>query len=688
MNLAQPLRRLFTRVEGLHFHEPPEPKILTAWIFEIPWLPHKKAIDAMRKNVTFIELPIFAGVVPLASGYMEACCLKDPQLATSFSFEKLSLAVDTPYDQILMSLENRHSGVYAFSCYVWNSKLVRRLVSALVVSRPEAHFMLGGPQVMHQGVRYLSSQYENILVCNGEGERTFANFLRALSSPERDFGAVRNLSFYRNGELITTEPEPRISDLSELPSPFLDGLFEKNKYSWMLIETNRGCPFKCNYCYWGAATGAHVYKHNEERLRREIEWISQSKCWYLFIADANWGMLKRDVDLSRFIVECQKRYGSPISVYFCGSKNTPERVAEIARIFHDAGLISTQSVALQTMNPETLIRVNRDNIKTSAYTQIQQSLNQQEIASFVEMIWPLPGETLLSFQDGLANLCEIGADSFVVYPLLLMNNVDLTKKQQEYRLVTVPDASPSSEAEMVIGTAEVNADDYREGVHYIYAVLSLYVLRGLWHLGRYLNSSKSLGYRDLFRAFVEFAKKQSDDPWTFFCQDSIRRFEHVTFSNTGSLVHLILHSNREAFDDLLQRFVATQKFWADPLARFLFEVDLIHRPYVYRNTPILFKRYRFTQLQILGVFPKGYLVEIPSHYVKHMSENLKLGYTNRIAKRFEVVHKRSQLPFVPAKSMHEHFMYCQDMTQRMTAFLPLWREVAAASVASSAVMSQ
>jgi hypothetical protein len=588
-----------------------------------------------KKRVVFLELPVFSGVVPLASGYMEAYCRHDPDLARAFTFEKISTVVTTPYRDTLSTLYEKHASVYAFSCYVWNSKLVSRLLAALVAAEPDATFILGGPQVMHQGLRYLSPQHENVYICNGEGEITFAAFLREWLSPDRDFSRVRNLSFYRSGTLITTEPEPRISDLSQIPSPFLEGVFEVNTYSWMLLETNRGCPFKCNYCYWGAATGARLYKYGEERLRQELEWISQSKCWYLFIADANWGILKRDVDLSRYIVDCQKRYGSPMSVYFCGAKNSPDRVAEITGIFHDAGIISTQSVALQTMSTDALVRVNRDNIKTAAYGQIQRSLNDLGIASFVEMIWPLPGETLASFQDGMAELCRMGADSFVIYPLLLMNNVDLATKRAEYGLVTVPDPDPNSEAEIVTETAQVTLHDYREGLRFAYAVLSLYAFRGLWWLGRYLDANKILSYRELFARFVQFCKERPDDPWTMFCEKSIRHFGHTTFSNTGALVHLILHSNREAFDALLGRFVESQPFWGDPLAELYFEMDLIHRPFVYRNSAISPKRHPFARLQVLSVLPNGYLIEVPSESAPYLREQLRLPDAGRPANRFE-----------------------------------------------------
>ncbi|MBI1873312.1 MAG: hypothetical protein HYS05_05390 [Acidobacteria bacterium] len=404
-----------------------------------------------------------------------------------------------------------------------------------------------------------------------------------------------------------------------------------------------------------------------------MTWISQSGCWYLFIADANWGMLKRDVDLSRYIVECRQRSGALLSVYFCGSKNTPDRVAEISRIIHEVGMVSCQSVALQTMNPETLRRVNRDNIKTAAYTQIQQTLNDQGIASFVELIWPLPGETLASFQEGVAALCRIGADCFLVYPLLLINNVELNDKRQEYGLVTVQDPDPNSEAEIVVQTTEVDASAYQEGCRYTYAATGLYTMRGLRCLARYLDDCRRVSFAELFRAFVDFWQRTPGHPWTVFCETSIQSLENVTFSNTGALLHLALHAERDAFDELLEDFVSEQAFWGAPRARFLFELDLINRPYIYRNTPITAKRHRFNHLRVADVLPDGYLVEVPPSFLCQVVKYLPLPNAETSATRFTVNHRRSTLPFMPRKSLQEHYMYCQDMSQRMRDLVPVWR---------------
>src|SRR5207244_4054582 len=105
-------------------------------------------------------------------------------------------------------------------------------------------------------------------------------------------------------------------------------------------------------------------------------------------------------------------------------------------------------------------------------------------------------------------------------------------------------------------------------------VTSLYTLRGLWCLGRYLSTQGILSYAELFRAFVAFFKKMPEHPYTRFCEESIKAIDFSKFDNVGTVLHKNLHAERESFDDLLARFAASQDFWADPAARFFFEVDL------------------------------------------------------------------------------------------------------------------
>lgn len=347
----------------------------------------------MTQSVTFVEINIFEKMLPLVSGYLQAYACADPELDKTYRFNRYTTTTQRPLVQLVKDLAAHDSDIYAFSCYLWNMGIIKSLVAALLEAKPEAHLVLGGPQVMLHARDYLHPAHERLILCNGEGERTFANVLRELDCARPDFSRVKGLSFYRDGALVTTEPEPRIESLGEIPSPFLNGVFDGD-YRMAVMETNRGCPFRCNFCYWGAATNDRVYKFDEVRIREELTWLSRHGVPLLYLADANWGMLRRDVALAEHIAECKKERGVPFYVYFAAAKNSPARVAEIAAVFSEAGMLNTQPISMQSLDETSLDRVDRTNIKLSAYESLQADLNDKGISSYIELIWPLPGETL------------------------------------------------------------------------------------------------------------------------------------------------------------------------------------------------------------------------------------------------------------------------------------------------------
>ena len=79
---------------------------------------------------------------------------------------------------------------------------------------------------------------------------------------------------------------------------------------WLILwETNRGCPFKCTFCDWGSATASKVNKFDLERLKLEIDWFSKNKIEFIFCCDANFGILKRDIEIAEYVAIKKKRTG-------------------------------------------------------------------------------------------------------------------------------------------------------------------------------------------------------------------------------------------------------------------------------------------------------------------------------------------------------------------------------------------
>src|SRR6185503_10105650 len=100
-------------------------------------------------------------------------------------------------------------------------------------------------------------------------------------------------------------PRPRLRDLAQIASPFLDGTFDalyathRDRFGAAVLETNRGCPFACTFCDWGQATQSRVHELPFDRVAAELDWVARSGLGYLYIVDANFGIRPRDIEIIR-----------------------------------------------------------------------------------------------------------------------------------------------------------------------------------------------------------------------------------------------------------------------------------------------------------------------------------------------------------------------------------------------------
>ena len=52
------------------------------------------------KKVTFVELPVFERMMPLASGYLQAYATKDPFVRREYEFQQYTAVVKTPRQKL------------------------------------------------------------------------------------------------------------------------------------------------------------------------------------------------------------------------------------------------------------------------------------------------------------------------------------------------------------------------------------------------------------------------------------------------------------------------------------------------------------------------------------------------------------------------------------------------------------
>lgn len=626
------------------------------------------------KAVTFLEFTAFDQIVPLASAYLQSYASADPEIAENFSFYIRDVPVPSAdVDALIIELERSDADVFAISCYLWNMGIVKSLLSRLTAKRPDAHIILGGPQVMNHAEKYVPDRNPNVVVCNGEGERTFLAYLRQILTGQPDFAAVPGISFWRDDELVTTERPERIRDLMEVPSPYLSGLFKPGKYSFAVLETNRGCPYNCSFCFWGAATNAKVNRFETQRVLDDITWLSENGFTTIFLADANWGMAPRDVEFTEHIVECKRRTGYPHVVSMNAAKNKPDRVAEITRILVRGGLLTSQPISLQSMDTNVLDLIDRSNIRTETYTSLQRTLRKEGISSYIEMIWPLPGETVRTFRDGLTSLCRSSADTILVYPQLLLHNTPIYENRVSLGVRTRRVPEPAAEADVVVSTNWVTEEDYNEGVWIYYAANTLYNFRGLYYLANYLNNNGRLSFGELFSAAVEFYKSRTDSEICRFLQDSVEGLGNYYLLNSGRLAHQILHARRAEFNRLLVEFAEGHDFWRDDMCQAALEMDLLARPYIYRERAAL-PDYEFRQLQVIAQDERQMTVRLPEPLSELLGDLDVPGAFQ--TQTFRLRHPRGRkIPALANRPLEESVAYCQAMALHMREMLPTWTPV-------------
>ncbi|MCT9933197.1 cobalamin-dependent protein [Planotetraspora sp. A-T 1434] len=627
-------------------------------------------------KVSLLELPLYANTLPLAAGYLQAYAQQDPDVARSCHFTIHAPEVRTSVDDLVALMLAAEADVYAMSCYLWNMRRMKEVLDELVRLRPDAHFILGGPQVMNYTAEYVPPSWENVVVCNGEGEQPFTAYLRELAGADPDFSRVPGVSFWSDGELVTTDKPTRIKELDEIPSPFAAGIFDGGEYVFAVVETNRGCPFRCSYCYWGAATNDKVHRWELDRVKADLTWISEHGIESIFVADANWGALPRDVELTRHLVECKERYGYPMMVTIQAAKNRPDRVTEITEILVEGGMLTSQPVSLQTLSPQALDLVQRANIKESTYVELQLQLREKKISSYTELIWPLPGETLQSFQEGIAKLCATGADAVVAYPQLLLRNTPMYERRESLGIVTVRVDDPVAEADVVVATNWVTQEEFQAGAWFYYAVISLYNARAGFYVARQLDRSGVCSYVDFLCRAADYYKTRTDTDICRFFADSVSSLGNYDINNIGKVLHYVLQSHRGEMDRLLEDFLAEQGWLADPRVRMAFELDLLARPYVYREA-VTEPTVPLRHLRVVSRGRYEFEIELPAAAAELLTSFEPIeGLLDVDPVRLRVDHGgRHKMPYPRRRSLDHNAAYCQVMMNRLRDILPTWAPV-------------
>ncbi|GAA2139266.1 hypothetical protein GCM10009760_21290 [Kitasatospora kazusensis] len=456
-----------------------------------------------KKRAWLIQQGVWATAkdsLPLAAAYMKAYALDDDRIASEMDVEVFSFDGGVTLAGLadwLIAKNEELPDVLAFSVLGWNYRTFGSLAETYKQLKPDGWVVFGGTHVAYQGDRVFAMFPEVDIVVNGEGELTFRDLLLANLDgrhPATTDEQILGISFVNSdGKVATTPDRPRIENLDIIPSPFLTGSIPLTneqgdfRYDVALMETNRGCPYTCSFCYWGGAIGQRIRSFSRERLRRELEVFGRHKVHTIVLCDANFGMLQSDIEFIEDFVEVRNKYGFPKALETSWAKNKSAMFYKIVKLMQEEGLHTTFTLALQTLDDTTLEHMNRRNMKVNQWEDLAEWLYKENLECYAQLIWGAPGETIESFLAGYDKLARYST-RIACYPLLILPNTDYAKNKNELGMVTV--RGDNDDFEYVLSHETMTAAENRQMRRFIFwsrLLVETSIIRYTWTAVRSLT---------------------------------------------------------------------------------------------------------------------------------------------------------------------------------------------------------
>ncbi|MEU7041246.1 radical SAM protein [Streptomyces varsoviensis] len=433
--------------------------------------------EGAKKSVQLVEFTAMHGVrYSVTLGYLKATAIADPALDASCEFT-ISVREQSGGERAMAELLDSWDEpfVVALTVFFWNRAQSLELARQVKQRWPDCTVVVGGNDVSHQQEPlFTEAPWVDVLV-HGEGELRFRDLMHCLLAGG-DLATIPGISHWSDGALVTNPDADRITDLDQVVSPILTPVYSDEEItgsSMIVYETNRGCPYKCAFCYWGGATNSKVRQFDLERIFAELGRLIRLMPTdaTLFIADANFGILGRDRQIAEHIVELSKRYDKRLIISTNWAKNGNERIVEIASMLHAADLTGAITLSAQSFDADVLKIANRANIRTDHYRRLLSRFRELNVPTYTDLIWGLPGESYETYLKGVEEVLTAGG-SPVIYPLLLLNNTEYSREsfQDKHRLTTrwMPGdvTNPELIADVVVAHEAMTAEEWARGMEF------------------------------------------------------------------------------------------------------------------------------------------------------------------------------------------------------------------------------
>lgn len=302
--------------------------------------------------------------------------------------------------------------IVGFGVYTWN--LDRSLYMAHQLKKSyHPRIVFGGPEVTPDNQRIRSTDVDYYIY--GEGEVLFANLLINGNRWCQKCGHASADKAFEHGQ-----------------SPYPLGLLEPEIENMVLIETQRGCPHHCGYCFYGKSR-RRISTVPPDVVVDMVAWAIDHHIAEAYLLDPCLNARKDLDDLLKAIT----RINGARQIRLISEIRAETVTDKIADAYADAGFTWFE-IGLQSTNPAALKQMNRPT-DLKAFLQGVQRLKKRGIKTGIDLIAGLPGDDPEGFSRSVAFVVDNGLiDDVQVFPLSVLPGTPFRKNHQAMQLIFDP----------------------------------------------------------------------------------------------------------------------------------------------------------------------------------------------------------------------------------------------------------
>jgi radical SAM superfamily enzyme YgiQ (UPF0313 family) len=403
---------------------------------------------------------------------------------TGIEIQIAEYTINNRQEELLKEIYREKADIVAFSCYIWNAKMVYELAAELHKVSPELKIWLGGPEVSYDADKVLEEHPEVSLVMRGEGEETFTELCKAYGSESVDLSSILGITYRDKDDIVENENRPPMN-MDDIPFVYANLPDFQNKIIY--YETSRGCPFACSYCL--SSIGERVRFRSWELVKEELQFFLDHKVKQVKFVDRTFN--------------CNRKHAQAIWHYITEHDNgiTNFHFEIAADLLNDSdiemfqkmrpGLIQLE-IGVQSTNHETIHEIRRVMNLEKLAGVVAKVKALGNIHQHLDLIAGLPYEGYETFQTSFNEVFAMRPDQLQLGFLKVLKGSYMHEKREDYNIL-YGDHAPYE----VLSTKWISYDE----------ILKLKELEEMVEL--YYNSdqfSKSLPYAMLF----------ADTPFDFF----------------------------------------------------------------------------------------------------------------------------------------------------------------------------